>query len=111
MVALGRLREAPQLEDLESLLEVQALAHVHNVDRAIDGVLLELGLGQRQVLGQVERGAVAAQDHRRAVGVVLQSELFIHADDHRAAGRSSSAMPRAMSSSTMTLLGSSTSLS
>ena len=69
------MREAVKLQHAEELLEVERLAHVDHVDRAVDMIILELAAGQGQVLRRVERGPVGTQDHEHAERVVL---------DHRA---------------------------
>jgi len=43
--------------------EVVALAHVDDVDRSVDAVLLELEPREREVLGRVQAGAVALAQH------------------------------------------------
>ncbi|MBV6465660.1 MAG: hypothetical protein PGMFKBFP_00941 [Anaerolineales bacterium] len=87
VIALLRLRKAPQSQDRERLLQMQRLAHVHHINGTVHVILLEFHFRQRDVLRQVKRGPVRAQDDVRAVLFLFETEFLVNLHDDRAALR------------------------
>ncbi|MBK7829121.1 MAG: hypothetical protein IPJ59_28585 [Nannocystis sp.] len=85
LAALG-LGEAHLLEGEEDVAEVVALAHVDDVDRSVDAILLELEAGEGEVLGGVEAGAVALAQHEEGhvLDLVVDDADRALADDEHA---------------------------
>ena len=66
------LFESHEFQNLENLLEIQALADVDNDDALIDSVFFEFPDGQRNILHPIQRASVFSDQHQNPQSVFFQ---------------------------------------
>ncbi len=85
-MALLGLLNAPELENLERLIKMQALADINHVNRPIHIVGFKLALGQSQILCRIECRAIRSQENRRTILLFFLTQLFINLHKYRTVG-------------------------